>query len=479
MHAPSKWALPLLFAAVLAGCSTPVPHRTAAGPPGVVCAGEATPPCAQRSTEVSVDPAYTLHVVEFDDQGWLYPRPDAARSDAGEAHGQIDRAMKDVSQRLLDRRVLLMVYVHGWKHSAAHDDRDVMRFRQMLADAARLDVLQAASRGTPRRSVVGIYVGWRGAGGLSASNPLVHLTFWTRKNAALHISEGASRELFSRIRALRERANIGDGGAAKLRTVVVGHSFGAWIVFSAMSPALLEMMARPVDQEPPPAPAAMQEAWHDMRRKQVADIVVLVNPAFEASRYQALHSLAQRVQLPQHEAPVLVLVTSTADLATRMAFPAGRFFNTIFQRPFVSDEESRASVRAPGFMEEYTTHGLSRGDGEEPRECAGWKDIPRRDASVPLGSAAEVERARQVVVNARAEIVRHLAWENYVASQGGTPPAAFSWRYCGSQLKHQAHSPRSPVWNVVTDKSMVENHSDIMGEPLHAFLRQLYLDLPR
>jgi hypothetical protein len=483
MNTPSKWALVLVSLAWLAGCATPVPHRTAVAPDATPCTDNAVPPCATRSTEVSIAPDYTLHVVEFDDQGWMHPRPETARAGpaVGEAHGQIDRAMKDLSQRLgADQRVLLMVYVHGWKHSAAHDDRDVMRFRQMLADAARLDVLQSTARGVAKRSVVGIYVGWRGAGGLSASNPLVHLTFWTRKNAALHISEGASRELFSRIRALRERANTAQVGGPKLRTVVVGHSFGAWIVFSAMSPALLEMMARPVDQEPPPAPAAMQEAWHDLRRRQVADIVVLVNPAFEASRYQPLHSLANRVALPQHEAPVLVLVTSMADLATRAAFPAGRFFNTIFQRPFLSDEESRASVRAPGFMEEYRTHSLTRGTDAEPPECAGWKDIPRRDAAVPPGSPAEAARARQVVANARAELMRHVAWEREVERVGGTPANGFSWRYCGSRLDHLGmFSPRTPVWNVVTDKSMVEDHSDIMGESLHAFLRQLYLDLPR
>jgi hypothetical protein len=76
--------------------------------------------------------------------------------------------------------------------------------------------------------------------------------------------------------------------------------------------------------------------------------------------------------------------------------------------------------------------------------------------------------------------MRHVAWEREVERVGGTPANGFSWRYCGSRLDHLGmFSPRTPVWNVVTDKSMVEDHSDIMGESLHAFLRQLYLDLPR
>jgi len=55
------------------------------------------------------------------------------------------------------------------------------------------------------------------------------------------------------------------------------------------------------------------------------------------------------------------------------------------------------------------------------------------------------------------------------------------WRaYCGgTTLRYKAHAPHSPVWNVVTDGTVIPNHSDIMGEPLHAFFRQLYLDLPQ
>src|SRR5690606_20082683 len=122
--------------------------------------------CHARTPEVSQRPAYTLHFVEFDDQGWLYPDVPEMRK----AHEQLGRAIDDVRRRLdAGERVLLLVFVHGWKHSAAFDDRDVTRFRQMLADAAELDSLQARVDTDPdaggravERSIVGIYVGWRG-----------------------------------------------------------------------------------------------------------------------------------------------------------------------------------------------------------------------------------------------------------------------------------------------------------------------------
>jgi hypothetical protein len=157
------------------------------------------PRCFDQTPEVSAKPAYTLHFVEFDDQGWLYPgrRDEGYVAEMGSANEQLDRAVKYIASGLAkNERVLLLVYVHGWKHSAAYDDRDVKRFRQMLSNAAYLDermIREGRVENARRRSVLGIYVGWRGAGRFSQSNPLVYLTFWTRTNAALHISEGAPR----------------------------------------------------------------------------------------------------------------------------------------------------------------------------------------------------------------------------------------------------------------------------------------------
>ena len=56
---------------------------------------------------------------------------------------------------------------------------------------------------------------------------------------------------------------------------------------------------------------------------------------------------------------------------------------------------------------------------------------------------------------------------------------SFDVVFSNSVIEHVGGEPQAPVWNVLTDASLVRDHSDIMGEPLHAFLRQLYLNLPR
>ena len=451
-----------LVLAALAACASPKPHKVSTGAADVDCGVDTSVTderCFERTPEVSADPAYTLHFVEFDDQGWLYPGPkdDGYIAEMGSAHGQLDRAVEDVAARLArNERVLLLVYVHGWKHGAAHDDRDVKRFRQMLSDAALLDGKRAG------RSVVGIYIGWRGAGRFSRSNPLVYLTFWTRKNAALHVSEGAPRELFARIRALRERWNEGDAGRPRLRTVVMGHSFGGWLVFSALSPAVLELFAKQADA------GDSAEAWRRARLKSAADIVILVNPAFEATRYEPLYRLAQKVRLSEYEPPSLLVVTSKADAATGTVFPLGRFFNTLFQRPFVSDQEAYAAMRTPGFVERYVTHSLS-GERADASKCPGWRGDP--------GAEEEKTRSARMLENGVREKKHYDQWRAY---NNKSLKAGWQWQYCGgTTLRHKAHPPHSPVWNVVTDGTVIPNHSDIMGEPLHAFFRQLYLDLPQ
>ncbi|MEO5658590.1 MAG: hypothetical protein ABIQ90_02170, partial [Polaromonas sp.] len=491
-----RWGALVTMAFLLTACAMSPPHRTLVGDAGIDCSPDSmhSPErCFNQTPEVSASAGYTLHFVELDDQGWLYPASGADKM--GQAHGQIDRAMHDVSLRLKNgESIRLLIYVHGWKHTAAYDDRDVQRFRQMLADAALLNRAEGKSR-----SVIGIYVGWRGRT-VSRSNPLVYSSFWTRKNAALHVSEGASRELFARVRALRERwnvprralpgagANPSEAAAAeqeksqllhpRIRTVVIGHSFGAWVAYSALSPSLMELLAHSIDAETTPEVAS--EEWLTARLRQAADMVILINPAFEASRYQPLQQLANSVRLSRHVPPILVLVTSEADAATRIAFPLGRRVNTLFQHPFVTDEQVDAAMRTPGFVDRYVTHRLSR-PATQASTCKAWKNapVPHKDSD-QIDQSAEIEsqRVARMKDNGKLELDRHQDWRNYLQARNFKLTGEWSWEYCGGTvIKHKPDAAQSPVWNVVTDASVIRSHSDIMGEPLHSFLRQLYLEL--
>jgi hypothetical protein len=345
------------------------------------------------------------------------------------------------------------VFVHGWKHNAAPGDRNLRDFRKLL-DAAAL--VEEASGSNYR--VVGLYVSWRGLS--SSVFGLRELSFWTRKNAALHVAQGSSRELFARLRGFKCAQNAAagrqgcgglPGGRPKVRMIMIGHSFGALVLFNAVSGSLVESLTIADDTGSPGSPS-----------ERYGDLIVLVNPAFEATRYTPLHRIATLRDYEHYQTPLLVSLTSEADIATKVFFPLGRFFNTVFQK-VTSREEDRANMRTPGHMPEYLTHRIST--TEQPTaDCIGWK---------PLESLAASARREQMRANLALER------RNALAFFGGARKLPDRWErhFCGqTKLVHYQHNANSLVWNVTADASVIADHSAIDNPALWSFLRQLYHD---
>lgn len=423
---------------VLSGCvvspQRPYVQSRAAS---AVCEAKRTVEPSKRTPESPVDNSYTLHFVEFDDQGWLFPDGADPVHPEGTPSKQIDCAVADLAGQLsAGQQVLSFVYVHGWKHSADHDDPDVKRFRELLGSRAKL---------FPGRQIVGIYVGWQGR---TIDLPLLkELTFWGRKNAANHVAEGRVRELFSRIKGLRDYWNGPREGLNRtqdcdweptgedkcsLRTIMIGHSFGGLILYNSAAPYLLEMLSATRD-----IPAGLEPA-KARRARGIADLIVLLNPAFEGSRYESLYQASQHYQPSGREPPILVMITSTADLATKNAFPVARWFNSIFQYPSSSDDESEAMRRTPGHTDRYLTHDL----------C--------------------VENADCRAIDPEA------------GSETGKPWSG-SRRFCGGLILRRFSSApfgdKSIVWNVRTNGEIIRNHSDIVGKYVFRFVEQVYGDV--
>lgn len=430
----------LIWVTLLEGCSV-LPQRPfmKAQHPETQCKSGTSD--ADRATpEVGPQGAYTLHYVEFDDQGWVFPDSiDPSVGDGAPSH-QIDCAIAGLRHSLESEKsnLLLFVYVHGWKHSAANDDSDVRKFRQLLATRSTL---------FPERKVVGIYVGWQG--NTMDVWGIRNLTFWGRKNAASHVAEGRVRELFSRIRGLRDYWNgptksnehacdwkpNGQQDRCRLRTVMIGHSFGGLILFNSVAPYVIETLTigRDKPEQAPHEPAT--------RARSIADLIVLLNPAFEGSRYEPVFEASRHYNSSEGEPPLLVLITSTADLATKNAFPAARWINSIFQYPSSSEEQSTAMRRTPGHIEGFLTHKLCLGEAD----CA--------DAAADADSAAQ----------------KPLAWG----------PALR--RYCHGLVMRGFESKAQPirpiVWNVRTQANIIAGHNDINGPHVINFVSQIFNDV--
>ncbi|ODV44226.1 hypothetical protein AWV79_10335 [Cupriavidus sp. UYMMa02A] len=234
----------------------------------------------------------------------------------------------------------------------------MQEFRALLEAASAEERDRAGPAGKPRK-VVGVYVAWRGKS-WSVSDPLLSLTFWARKEAARRVSIGTPRELFARLRSLRTHYNDAQSGGAlqtgaasekagarpRIRTLMIGHSFGGLILYAAMSGSLIESLAAQRDLD-----GGTELA------DRPADMILLINPAFEASRYEALYRVSLRYKPTRFQPPLLVSVTSIKDWATGIAFPIGRSVNTLFERETTS-EQGTAMKKTPGHIDHYLTHRL-------------------------------------------------------------------------------------------------------------------------
>lgn len=457
----------MLLAGLLAGCEGLHPYRTAQPQSGLICDPSpeyrVTEACGTQIQEHSKD--YDLFFTEFTDQGLQYPTEQEEWKAAGNQINYTLSGLKEISSTPGVEGVSVVVFVHGWKHNASADDGNVRSFRALLQSAA---LLERARRSNYR--VVGIYVGWRGLS--IRGEPLSNLSFWTRKATALRVAQGSPRELFNRLRSFKcaqNRAQDAGGGRTgspgactevagngphkpKVRMLMIGHSFGGWILYNAVAGSLIESLTHASDTNEP-----------NSVTMRFADMVVLLNPAFEASRYTPLHRVATTTDYRRYQPPILVSVTTAADWATGTAFPAGRFVNSVFERA-ANNEEAVATKYTMGHMTQYVTHELHTAD-QPSRECAGWRPLP----SIP----DREERERQAGLNLKAEEA------NTFAFPGMREALDEGWQrtFCGgAQLTHLNFKPNSLIWNVRTDETIMGGHNDITNPALIDFVRQLYHD---
>ncbi|MEN8260686.1 MAG: esterase, partial [Pseudomonadota bacterium] len=180
-------ALLLLLTVLNAGCAFNRQYRTDYTPCEI---GLTDTQCSTNAIQQYVDPkdpdtGYLLGFVEFDDQGQLHDR------------AQLNFLLRTLNAEAAKNNLLMVVYVHGWKHNAAPGNDNVASFRKSLEELSKLESIASRDEGRQKRKVTGVYLGWRG---LSLKVPVLNnLTFWERKNTAHSVGQGAVAEVLARL----------------------------------------------------------------------------------------------------------------------------------------------------------------------------------------------------------------------------------------------------------------------------------------
>jgi pimeloyl-ACP methyl ester carboxylesterase len=279
----------------------------------------------QNSISVERGPAYTLAFVEFDSSGRL-AKP-----------AQLDLAIEEIQAIPKDQGALVVLFVHGWGHSAAVYDKHVIGFRDSLA---------GLSKNLVGWRVIGIYVGWPAKW---LKGPFHALTFLDRNYVADRVAASCeTREAFRHMQqAVVEARRDRDKKAAPVVAVAVGHSLGGKFLFVPMENRLDRESKNCEDGTPEPYPATLTKLLL------FGDHVLLINPAQDVHDYEVFLSFAAN---HRDDDRGISIFSSEGDGVMRGYYRFGRTIRNLFSprnwRHFYTESVGL------GWKSEQVTHDL-------------------------------------------------------------------------------------------------------------------------
>jgi hypothetical protein len=410
----------------------------------IATAKEISSKCGKEDHIEVVDAAnpsnsYSLQFVEIDDQGFFSDRK------------QANRAIKFAEEKPKDGkdRIFYVVYVHGWFHGPEMSDDQLPGF---------LKALENLSRWRPSGEVRGIYIGWRGKS-LDLLG-LRYLTFWDRKSVSEEVGRGSSQEFLLQLEKtiqLNERQNNKNGKKNKLATI--GHSFGASVVFNALSHTLVQRF--------------IDGVFESAKPRGYGDLVVLINPAFEAMRFLPIYSMVNHFTMPENDGlqpripkfdnsgrPYFVVLSSEGDWATNYAFPAGRFFSTIWESHPPANVNGRGTEKINGWVLDRDTIGNFKG-------FASFEKLDRAKGNAP----AEVTICPQPEQELWKKLSEIRSNDKKGDSQEKRDSPVFP--EIDFILRNSYDHVNSPFLLTAVDKSIINDHTTIGGDDLACWIVQL------
>jgi len=433
----------LLCAALLSGCQNVRTDPSA-------CTFSHAGMCAGHWREVG--PGYRLSYIDIGNSGLVAdPR-------------QLEAAVSAIEDTSKTAPTLSVIFVHGWFHSDATSDRDVNRARAML---------QFFRSQQPSWKIEGIYVGWHAYTWLP--EPLSFLTFEVKKRAAERVAHLGLTETILRVEAATRRN-------PRNKLLIVGHSFGGLAVLEATSPIFLSRLIEARGD---------LESGHSHPVQGVGDLVVLLNPAVEASQIIPLleesnEATAATIRSGQgnrltgifaeNDRPLLLSLTSKTDDAVGKAFPIGTFLDRhgqqdiMIARPQRADpsllrvSEEKLTNHTVGKTSEITTHQIDADGSIGP---GGPKAFHYAAIGKPSGDLLPEGWLRCSI---------HLYTQTHPqAAQDGMQYdfLTLPFSYIDIREMPDSVSAFNPYWNATVDRDVMNHHSEFMNQNLARFIWQI------
>jgi pimeloyl-ACP methyl ester carboxylesterase len=393
------------------------------------------------------------------------------RSDRNPATRWQDQQMDAVVRHIDDivgssRSVLLVVFVHGWHHSAREDrqaiqvngdrednqDGNLLYFKHLLAKSKH----ELVTRGDSKRAVLGVYIGW------NAGGPDGYLNIGSRARAADRI--GNSSDFADDLQRLS--AALNPSAATDNRMLVIGHSFGGRI------------LSRYVLRHNAP-----EAGWQPLGER---SLVATINPAIGADAFDGMMQYAadEKAALP-----AWITLTSKDDSATGNIFTmAASLGRATFVARGITDKVFAASAySAIGHFRPYQTHRLDfrhvSASNDLCRDTAKCLTVgPYRPGNKPCSLANTPEHLE--LFRDPPPAGRQTSWYRIppAAAEARRPLFFLEGTDCSSKFYFTTLSTVSPegeplhpvpgrLWNVVTDRAFIDALSPEIGDRATSFAR--------
>ena len=432
-----------LLTLVVAGCAPQGAYRLGRDATEHVSADASLCPELQTPSRHRIPVGY----VEIDEQGYFHD----------DDRGQVERVLALVNQEGKPKYVV--VFVHGWFHNASLPDENVRRFKCALNNLQGIE-------SNAGEDVIGIYIGWRGE---SLHVPLLrYLTFWDRKNTSEEIGRGSLVEFLTRLERIVKRAPD-----SRNKLMIVGHSFGASVVFNSIGQILLQRFLLDAETLASARPALSHSQSKPGLMSAYGDLVVLVNPAIEATRLMPFfgslndYTTKQVDLFSPTQPPRLVILSSEGDRATRMAFPVARIFSTVFE------SYQNLSLRTPygaglrlsqRYLDWHTMGNVEALYTHAPLKQATPRPWDGRCPPVDREWLSKTIDERKQEQRRKGERETGAGWAKVFA--GG-----------GIQLKHRGiTTPSNPLWVMAVGTEFLPDHSGIANPSLICLFDELLGD---
>ena len=182
----------------------------------------------------------------------------------------------------------------------------------------------------------------------------------------------------------------------------------------------------------------------------LGDLIVLMNPAFEALRFSTIFDMSQERCRSYKGLPRFVMLTTEADKATRYIFPLGRNLSVLFEN---HRDLNRHICTKDGEVK------LTINEGEADRTTIGHFEPYQTHKLVPLQDK-----------NVRKSDFNYSSLKTAWLDQSFGSQLDFE----GVSLTHLGRThPLNPYLNIYVDGSLMKNHNDIWGEEMISFFRDL------